>query len=118
MEKVENEVEKEKLVNLGRYVNFLKQFEKKLNNYQRVTIDSYLFVDTVENTISGRSIGFLGAEIKNRYYDICDILIKLADYDIISYYESDNRISFDFYDKSDSNYKKYICLTCFKKKYK
>lgn len=115
MEKVENEVEKEKLINLGRFVNFLKLFEENLSSYQRVSVDSYLFDKKVEIAISGRSVGFLGAEIKDRYYDICDILVKLADYEIISCHESDKCISFDFFDDSDSNYKRYIYLTCFKK---
>lgn len=48
MEKVENEAEKEKLINLGRFVNFLKRFEENLSNYQRVSIDSYLFYKEVE----------------------------------------------------------------------
>ena len=115
MEKVENEVEKEKLINLGRFVNFLKRFEENLSSYQRVSVDSYLFDKKVEIAISGRSVGFSGAEIKDRYYDICDILVKLADYEIISYHESDKCISFDFCDDSDSNHTRYIYLTCFKK---
>ena len=115
MEKVENEVEKEKLVNLGRFVNFLKRFEENLSSYQRVSVASYLFDKKGGFSISGRSVGFLGAEIKDRYYDICDILVKLADYEIISYHESDKCISFDFFDNSDSDYKRYIYLTCFKK---
>lgn len=115
MEKVEDEIEKEKLVNLGRFVNFLKRFEENLSSYQRVSVDSYLFNNEIDFVISGRSVGFSGAEIKDRYYDICDILVKLADYEIISYHESDKCISFDFCDDSDSNHKRYIYLTCFKK---
>lgn len=115
MKKVENEVEKEKLVNLGRFVIFLKRFEENLSSYQRISVASYLFDKAVEFAISGKSVGFLGDEIKDNYYAIGDMLVKLADYEIISYHESDKCISFDFRDDSDDKHTRYIYLTCFKK---
>lgn len=115
MEKVENDFEKEKLVNLGRFVNFLKRFEENLSSYQSVSIASYLFDKKGGFSISGRSVGFSGDEIKDNYYVIGDMLVKLVDYEIISYNESDKCISFDFCYDSDDNHIKYIYLTCFKK---
>ena len=115
MEKVENEVEKEKLVNLGRFVNFLKRFEENLSGYQSVSVASYLFDKKGGFSISGKSVGFSGDEIKDNYYVIGDMLIKLANDDIISYHESDKCISFDFCYDIDDSHIKYIYLTCFKK---
>lgn len=117
MDKVENEneEEKKKLINLGRFVNFLKRFEENLSSYQSLSIASYLFDKKGGFSISGRSVGFSGDEIKDNYYVIGDMLVKLADYEIISCHESDKCISFDFCDDSDSNHTRYIYLTCFKK---
>ena len=115
MEKVENDFEKEKLVNLGRFVNFLKRFEENLSSYQSLSIASYLFDKKGGFSISGKSIGFSGDEIKDNYYAIGDMLVKLANVDVISYHESDKCISFDFCADSDSNNIRYIYLTCFKK---
>ena len=115
MEKAKDEIEKEKLVNLGRFVNFLKRFEENLSSYQSLSIASYLFDKKGGFSISGRSVGFSGDEIKDNYYVIGDMLVKLANVDVISYHESDKCISFDFCDDSDSNNARYIYLTCFKK---
>ena len=115
MEKVENELEKEKLANLGRFVNFLKRFEENLSSYESVSIASYLFDKKGGFSISGKSVGFSGDEIKDNYYAIGDMLIKLANDEIISYHESEKCISFDFCEDSGSNHIRYIYLTCFKK---
>lgn len=113
--KNENEEEKKKLINLGRFVDFLKRFEENLSSYQSVSVASYLFDKKGGFSVSGRSVGFLGDEIKDNYYVIGDMLVNLADYEIISFHESDKCISFDFRDDSDSNNARYIYLTCFKK---
>ena len=115
MEKVENEEEKEKLVNLGRFVIFLKRFEENLSSYQSISIASYLFDKKGGFSISGKSVGFSGDEIKDNYYVIGDMLVKLANDEIISYHESDKCMSFDFCYDSDDYHTRYIYLTCFKK---
>ena len=111
----ENEEEKKKLINLGRFVDFLKRFEENLSSYQSVSVASYLFDKKGGFSISGKSVGFSGDEIKDNYYVIGDMLVKLVNDEIISCHESDKCISFDFCDDSDSNYIRYIYLTCFKK---
>lgn len=114
--KVENDFEKKKLVNLGRFVDFLNRFEENLSSYQSVSIDYYLINKKTGIVICSKSVNFSVDEIKDIYYDICDILVKLADHDVVYYHESDRCISFDFYDDdSDDKYRVYAYLTCFKK---
>ena len=51
MEKVENEVEKEKLIKLGRFVVFLKRFEQNPKQYSKVVLQVETFdgfVDLIE----------------------------------------------------------------------
>lgn len=108
-------IEKRKLFDLGRFVDFLKRFEENLSCYQRIVIEANLMDKKTKVIISGKSVGFSGDEIKDSYYDICDILVKFVDYDIISSNEDDKCISFDFYDDSDANNIRFAFIHCFKK---
>lgn len=114
MEKIENEVEKEKSINLMRFINFLKMFDT--SDYERVIIYQTCMNDNCEVEHEGKVVTFVGDEIKKNVYDIGDILVQLVKYEILLCIDCERYISFDFLDESNNkSYKRYISVICRKK---
>lgn len=115
MDNVENDFEKEKLVNLGRFVNFLKWFDENLKNYRKLSI-SYEIMDRETGVVNrGKTIEFVGDDIKDNSYAICDTMVKYTKCEIVGYFDEEKFISFHFVDNSNIDSLKFIYITCFKK---
>lgn len=113
MEKVENEEEKKKLINLGRFVVFLKQFEQNPKQYRKVVLQ----VETFDGFIKERNDHMIyeNEEISESCDYICELLAVLTKYDILGCGEDDTSIWFWFYRIKDNDKKVILSVTCFKK---
>lgn len=107
-----------KLIDLGRYVDFLKRFNKNPEQFRKVVISSDLLNprdELIKRDDERRE--YIGPSIARSFYDIIeDITIFLVKYDIEFFYEDGSIISgcFFFYDPV-SNIRRLIYVTCLKK---
>lgn len=121
MEKVENEVEKEKLVNLGRFVDFLKRFSENPKQYREMIINSNeVNIRTGATKRNETRVVLNSTDIKDDCYDIMDSIVFFpVNYDIVFSYGCDSAILFCFEDKSiirfKRNSRRFVYITCFKK---
>lgn len=103
---------------VGRYVDFLKRFNKNPEQFKKIVISSDLL--NPKNEIIKRDDTrreYEGLEIGRNFYDIIEeITCFLVKYDIKFFYEDRSFISgcFFFYN-SFSNIRRVIYVTCFKK---
>lgn len=107
-----------KLIDLGRYVDFLKRFNKNPEQFRKVVI-SFDLLNSKNELIKRGDYRreYIGLSIARSFVDIIeDITIFLVKYDIEFYYEDSSIISgcFFFYNPV-SNVRKLIYVTCLKK---
>lgn len=120
MEKVENEVETNKLISLGRFVDFLKRFGQNPKQYREMIINSNVVDIRTGVTKRDESRVVLNSrDIKDDCYDIMDsIVFFMIKYDIVYSYEGASVISFCFEDKSiirfKRNSRRFVYMNCFK----
>ena len=120
MEKVENEVETNKLISLLRFVDFLKRFGQNPKHYRKMIINSNIIDIRTGVTKRDETREVLNSsDIKDYCYDIIDsIVFFTTKYDIVYSYECASVISFCFEDKSiirfKRNSRRFVYINCFK----
>lgn len=119
--KVENEVEVKKLICLGRFIDFLKQFSENPNQYREMIINSNVVnIRTGASKRNETRVVLNSTDIKDDCYDIMDSIVFFpVKYDIVFSYGCDSAISFCFEDKSiiriKRNSRRFVYITCFRK---
>ena len=113
----EIKAKKNELINLGKYVFFLKWFDEKLKNYSKIVIQFDLLDKRTGflKKLCYKRVEIKGDDIKEHSYDICDMLVDFAKYKIVACSDSIYSEWFCIYDDDFLNEARYIFVTCEKK---